>query len=95
MFIFQIKLVNINVSDIADGKPSIVLGLIWTIILYFQVSINNEIHVLKCIYTFVSNIINMSLPLMRQSQQKTLFSSAEMFKKPLREIVWTQIRLLL
>ena len=35
---FQIKLVNINPSDIADGKPSIVLGLIWTIILYFQVS---------------------------------------------------------
>ena len=33
----QIKLVNINVSDIADGKASIVLGLIWTIILYFQV----------------------------------------------------------
>ncbi|KAL3874933.1 hypothetical protein ACJMK2_037885 [Sinanodonta woodiana] len=33
----KIKLVNINVSDIADGKPSIVLGLIWTIILYFQI----------------------------------------------------------
>ena len=28
---------NINVSDIVDGKPSIILGLIWTIILYFQV----------------------------------------------------------
>ena len=33
----QIKLVNINVGDIVDGKPAIVLGLIWTIILYFQV----------------------------------------------------------
>ncbi|ESO00093.1 hypothetical protein HELRODRAFT_142223, partial [Helobdella robusta] len=33
----QIKLVNINASDVADGKPSIVLGLIWTIILHFQV----------------------------------------------------------
>ncbi|KAH3846241.1 hypothetical protein DPMN_088540, partial [Dreissena polymorpha] len=33
----KIKLVNINVSDIADGKSSIVLGLIWTIILYFQI----------------------------------------------------------
>lgn len=33
----KIKLVNINSTDIADGRPSIVLGLIWTIILYFQI----------------------------------------------------------
>uniref|UniRef100_A0A1I8HKJ9 Calponin-homology (CH) domain-containing protein n=1 Tax=Macrostomum lignano TaxID=282301 RepID=A0A1I8HKJ9_9PLAT len=33
----KIKLVNINPADIVDGKPSIVLGLIWTIILYFQI----------------------------------------------------------
>uniref|UniRef100_A0A8C4QV05 Calponin-homology (CH) domain-containing protein n=1 Tax=Eptatretus burgeri TaxID=7764 RepID=A0A8C4QV05_EPTBU len=33
----RIKLVNINASDIADGKPSIVLGLTWIIILYFQI----------------------------------------------------------
>ncbi|XP_067337447.1 nesprin-1 isoform X16 [Channa argus] len=32
-----IKLVNINATDIVDGRPSIVLGLIWTIILYFQI----------------------------------------------------------
>nr|XP_021512701.1 nesprin-1-like isoform X2 [Meriones unguiculatus] len=32
-----IKLVNINATDIADGRPSIVLGLMWTIILYFQI----------------------------------------------------------
>ncbi len=36
-FIFQIKLVNINASDVVDGRPAVVLGLIWTIILYFQV----------------------------------------------------------
>ena len=34
---FQIKLVNINASDVVDGKSAVVLGLIWTIILYFQV----------------------------------------------------------
>ena len=34
----QIKLVNINATDVVDGRPSVVLGLIWTIILYFQVS---------------------------------------------------------
>ncbi|TNM94661.1 hypothetical protein fugu_017420 [Takifugu bimaculatus] len=32
-----IKLVNINSTDIVDGRPAIVLGLIWTIILYFQI----------------------------------------------------------
>ena len=37
----QIKLVNINASDIVDGRPPVILGLIWTIILYFQV--NHEI----------------------------------------------------
>uniref|UniRef100_A0A3P9H2Z0 Calponin-homology (CH) domain-containing protein n=1 Tax=Oryzias latipes TaxID=8090 RepID=A0A3P9H2Z0_ORYLA len=33
----KIKLVNIHATDVADGRPSIVLGLIWTIILYFQI----------------------------------------------------------
>ncbi|TSV02080.1 Nesprin-2 [Bagarius yarrelli] len=33
----SIKLVNINVSDIMDGKPSIILGLIWTIIMHFHI----------------------------------------------------------
>ncbi|KAM4529485.1 nesprin-1 isoform 3-T3 [Fundulus diaphanus] len=32
-----IRLVNINSTDIVDGRPSIVLGLVWTIILYFQI----------------------------------------------------------
>uniref|UniRef100_A0A8C6VBQ7 Calponin-homology (CH) domain-containing protein n=1 Tax=Naja naja TaxID=35670 RepID=A0A8C6VBQ7_NAJNA len=34
---FRIRLVNINSTDIADGRPSIVLGLVWTVILYFQI----------------------------------------------------------
>uniref|UniRef100_A0A3Q3XGZ9 Calponin-homology (CH) domain-containing protein n=1 Tax=Mola mola TaxID=94237 RepID=A0A3Q3XGZ9_MOLML len=33
----KIKLVNINSTDIVDGRPSIILGLMWTIILYFQI----------------------------------------------------------
>ncbi|KAL2098631.1 hypothetical protein ACEWY4_005111 [Coilia grayii] len=33
----SIKLVNINVPDIIDGKPSIILGLIWTIIMHFHI----------------------------------------------------------
>jgi hypothetical protein len=37
IFIFQIKLVNIRAEDIVDGNPKLTLGLIWTIILHFQV----------------------------------------------------------
>ena len=33
----KIKLVNIRAEDIVDGNPKLTLGLIWTIILHFQV----------------------------------------------------------
>ena len=36
----EIKLVNIRGEDIVDGNPKLTLGLIWTIILHFQVSTN-------------------------------------------------------
>ncbi|XP_067882338.1 LOW QUALITY PROTEIN: plectin-like [Heterodontus francisci] len=34
----QVRLVNIRNDDIADGNPKLTLGLIWTIILHFQIS---------------------------------------------------------
>ncbi|XP_056337477.1 nesprin-2a [Danio aesculapii] len=33
----SVKLVNINIPDIIEGKPSIILGLIWTIILHCHI----------------------------------------------------------
>ena len=36
----EIKLVNIRGEDIVDGNPKLTLGLIWTIILHFQVGAN-------------------------------------------------------
>lgn len=33
----NVKLVNIRSEDIVDGNPKLTLGLIWTIILHFQV----------------------------------------------------------
>ncbi|XP_026174095.1 nesprin-2a isoform X2 [Mastacembelus armatus] len=33
----SIKLVNINISDVIDGNPSIILGLTWTIILHCHI----------------------------------------------------------
>eukprot|EP00108_Taenia_solium_P004525 TsM_000609200 transcript=TsM_000609200 gene=TsM_000609200 len=38
----KIKLVNINPVDIVEGRPKIVLGLIWIIILYFQIEEQEE-----------------------------------------------------
>ncbi|RXM31482.1 hypothetical protein EOD39_6946 [Acipenser ruthenus] len=38
----QVKLVNIRNDDIADGNPKLTLGLIWTIILHFQVCGQSE-----------------------------------------------------
>ncbi|CAH0551954.1 unnamed protein product [Brassicogethes aeneus] len=34
----KVKLVNIRSEDIVDGNPKLILGLIWTIILHFQIS---------------------------------------------------------
>lgn len=34
----QVKLVSIDAADVADGNASIILGLIWNIILFFQVN---------------------------------------------------------
>ncbi|XP_072170116.1 plectin-like [Diadema setosum] len=34
----KVKLVNIRNEDIVDGNPKLILGLIWTIILHFQIS---------------------------------------------------------
>lgn len=33
----HVKLVNINANDIVDSRPVVVLGLIWAIIMYFQI----------------------------------------------------------
>uniref|UniRef100_A0A4W4DRD5 Calponin-homology (CH) domain-containing protein n=1 Tax=Electrophorus electricus TaxID=8005 RepID=A0A4W4DRD5_ELEEL len=56
-----IKLVNINATDIADGRPSIVLGLIWTIILYFQIEeLTSNLPALQALSTSVSSVDSMA-----------------------------------
>lgn len=53
----KIKLVNIRAEDIVDGNPKLTLGLIWTIILHFQVSVIKcgrsviEQFLLQCVMT--------------------------------------------
>lgn len=34
---FQVRLESIGAEDIVDGNPRLILGLIWTIILRFQI----------------------------------------------------------
>ena len=34
----QVKLVNISNNDIVDGNPKLILGLVWSIILHWQVN---------------------------------------------------------
>ncbi|PZC72954.1 hypothetical protein B5X24_HaOG210326 [Helicoverpa armigera] len=38
----KIKLVNIRAEDIVDGNPKLTLGLIWTIILHFQGTLESD-----------------------------------------------------
>ncbi|KAM4667357.1 nesprin-2 [Amazona ochrocephala] len=45
----SLKLINIHVADITEGKPSIVLGLIWTIIFHFH--IEELARTLACTYS--------------------------------------------
>ncbi|GAB1297538.1 Nesprin-2 [Apodemus speciosus] len=48
----SIKLINIHVADIVEGNPSIILGLIWTIILHFHgFSIEKLAQALSCDYS--------------------------------------------
>lgn len=51
----QVKLVNIRNDDIADGNPKLTLGLIWTIILHFQVSSSVSVvfHYIIALYLFL------------------------------------------
>lgn len=48
----KIKLVNIRAEDIVDGNPKLTLGLIWTIILHFQVSRHAFISFISFFFTF-------------------------------------------
>uniref|UniRef100_A0A3Q2WWT3 Microtubule actin crosslinking factor 1 n=1 Tax=Haplochromis burtoni TaxID=8153 RepID=A0A3Q2WWT3_HAPBU len=49
----QVKLVNIRNDDITDGNPKLTLGLIWTIILHFQVCVLHlaSLFLALCLFT--------------------------------------------
>ncbi|CAH1803094.1 unnamed protein product, partial [Owenia fusiformis] len=82
-----IKLVNINPSDIVDGKHTIVLGLIWSIILYFQIE-ENAHHIAKEAETPKDAVDGATPP-------KKKMSALEKFKGGAKKalLVWTQKRI--
>lgn len=48
LFILQVELVNIGAADIVDGNHKLILGLIWSIILHWQVCVFT--HLLSALY---------------------------------------------
>lgn len=62
--LFQVKLVNIRNDDIADGNPKLILGLIWTIILHFQVSssVSVAVHYLRHLHIASPPICQLLFP---------------------------------
>lgn len=58
----KVKLVNIRPEDIVDGNQKLTLGLIWTIILHFQVSTKH------CVLFYESARLSPVLLLLRFSQ---------------------------
>lgn len=79
----QVKLVSIDAADVADGNPSIILGLIWNIILFFQVIIFC-LYILVCLiipslfsfvfYIFVSILLSLFSLKFCQVQQQSVFT---------------------
>uniref|UniRef100_A0A4W3HHY9 Microtubule actin crosslinking factor 1 n=1 Tax=Callorhinchus milii TaxID=7868 RepID=A0A4W3HHY9_CALMI len=58
----QVKLVNIRNDDITDGNPKLTLGLIWTIILHFQVMMQHLVGsgegAKKVVLNFTKTLLN-------------------------------------
>lgn len=70
----QVKLVSIDAADVADGNSSIILGLIWNIILFFQViSFSKPCPPLLCPLSF--HFPSFPLPLFLELGQKEEESS--------------------
>lgn len=71
-FVLKVKLVNINIPDIMDGKPSIILGLIWTIILQYHVSLKAS---RLCLWRFPAQLLQMLNTALVSPQIEELASS--------------------
>lgn len=55
----QVELVNIGAADIVDGNHKLILGLIWSIILHWQVCL--RVHASVCLCEFMCDCVSMLL----------------------------------
>ncbi|XP_054713817.1 LOW QUALITY PROTEIN: muscle-specific protein 300 kDa-like [Uloborus diversus] len=87
----RIKLVNINATDIVDGKPAITLGLIWTIILHFQIEektklLTEQMAYLQTCASSTSSLDSVGaqspMPYLESSPQKLLGTAPAAATKP-------------
>ena len=53
--VLQIKLVNISSNDVVDGNPKLILGLVWAIILHWQVRMFSS---LQCVYGLLLHYVS-------------------------------------
>lgn len=80
----RIKLVNINPADLVDGRPPVVLGLIWTIILYFQVIYTTAKHNIQTMYC--ANAMGWQFYTTRTSEKNKLFTGLKFWQKLLHKL---------
>jgi hypothetical protein len=75
----QVKLVNISNNDIVDGNPKLTLGLVWSIILHWQVCtfIVKPIE-LSAIIVVLINMIN-EFRALKSVEKNNLYSCAKLF----------------
>lgn len=77
----KVKLVNIRPEDIVDGNRKLILGLIWTIILHFQVISLAQFNRIKIFHYLVV------LTLSRAEVHVVLSNGSDKYRK---DIVWTR-----
>lgn len=92
----KVKLVNISPEDIVDGNQKLTLGLIWTIILHFQVSNGKgRMRFLGSIFIYLApslslaNLYTNSMAPLFQSCFRLLSSTMESVRASYRRLVRT------
>lgn len=86
----KIKLVNIRAEDIVDGNPKLTLGLIWTIILHFQVSYFYHYYyyyTYGCSWTFVTLIKVSSYLTAKQTKYRITFRLSIKLLRPVISLI--------
>lgn len=96
----KVRLESIGAEDIVDGNPRLILGLIWTIILRFQIQ---EIEIDVVSYSFVAVIViaytvkllfrTKKMKVLKRNQPKMLYCYGHSVKLTVTNMLISQISL--